>query len=256
MSTDRGLHGKTAIVTGASRGIGLAIAHDLVANGASVCLTARRPEPLEEAAAEFPEGSVITVAGRSDDPEHRRDVLETVARTFGGLDVLVNNAGINPVYGPLAELDMDAARKVFEVNVLGTLGWVQDVVAHPGLGFRRRGGAVVNLSSVTADTPSPGIGLYGISKAAVSHLTRTLAVELGPEVRVNAVSPAVVKTRFSKALYEGKEDEVAQDYPLGRLGTPEDVAGAVTYLASPDSAWVTGQVLTLDGGLLAAGGTA
>lgn len=256
MSTDRGLHGKTAIVTGASRGIGLAIAQDLVANGARVCLTARRPEPLEEAASGFPGGSVITVPGRSDDPEHWKDVLDTVARTFGGLDVLVNNAGINPVYGPLAELDLDAARKVFEVNVLGALAWVQDVLAHPGLDFRGRSGTVVNLSSVTGETPSPGIGLYGISKAAVSHLTRTLAVELGPEVRVNAVSPAVVKTRFSRALYEGKEDEVAEGYPLGRLGTPEDVAGAVTYLASPDSAWVTGQVLTLDGGLLAAGGTA
>jgi NAD(P)-dependent dehydrogenase (short-subunit alcohol dehydrogenase family) len=126
VSTDRGLNGKTAIITGASRGIGLAIAQDLVAHGARVCITARRPEPLEEAAAGFPEGSVIAVAGRSDDPEHRREVLDTVADTFGGLDILVNNAGINPVYGPLAELDLDAARKVFEVNVLGTLAWVQD----------------------------------------------------------------------------------------------------------------------------------
>ena len=115
---------------------------------------------------------------------------------------------------------------------------------------------MVNLSSVTGETPSPGIGLYGISKAAVSHLTRTLAVELGPQIRVNAVSPAVVKTKFSRALYEGKEEEVARDYPLGRLGTPEDIAAAVTYLASADSAWVTGQVLTLDGGLATAGGTA
>lgn len=256
MSTDRGLDGKTAVVTGASRGIGLAIAHDLVAHGTRVCLTARRPEPLEEAAAGFPEGSVLTVAGRSDDPAHRREVLDTVAERFGGLDVLVNNAGINPVYGPLAELDLDAARKVFEVNVLGTLAWVQDVLAHPGTGFRARRGSVVNLSSVTGDTPSPGIGLYGISKAAVSHLTRTLAVELGPEIRVNAVSPAVVKTKFSRALYEGKEDEVAADYPLGRLGTPEDIAGAVTYLASAQASWVTGQILTLDGGLIVAGGTA
>ena len=256
MSTDRGLSGKTAIITGASRGIGLAIAQDLVAHGARVCITARRPEPLEEAAAGFPKGSVIAVAGRSDDPEHRREVLDTVADTFGGLDILVNNAGINPVYGPLAELDLDAARKVFEVNVLGTLAWVQDAVHHSGLDFRGRGGTVVNLSSVTGDTPSPGIGLYGISKAAVSHLTRTLAVELGPEIRVNAVSPALVKTKFAQALYEGKEDEVTRDYPLGRLGRPEDIASAVTYLSSSDSAWVTGQVLTLDGGLLAAGGRA
>ncbi|MER2134084.1 MAG: SDR family oxidoreductase [Arthrobacter sp.] len=260
MATDRGLQeklqGKTAIVTGASRGIGLAIARDLVAHGARVCITARRSDALKEAAAQFPDGSVIAVAGASDDPVHRADVLDTVAKEFGGLDILVNNAGINPVYGPLVEMDLDAARKIFEVNVLGTLAWVQDTVAHPGLGFRERGGSVVNLSSVSGDTPSPGIGLYGISKAAVSHLTRSLAVELGPEIRVNAVSPAVVKTRFSRALYEGKEEAVTAAYPLGRLGTPEDVASAVTYLVSPDASWVTAQVLTLDGGLLAAGGTA
>ncbi|WP_436433801.1 SDR family oxidoreductase [Kocuria marina] len=253
---DRGLNGKIAVVTGASRGIGLAIAHDLVAHGATVCLTARHEDALQEAAAELPEGSVITVAGRSDDPDHRKQVLDTVAEHFGGLDILVNNAGINPVYGPLSELDLDAARKVFEVNVFGTLAWVQDVLAHPGLDFTARHGTVVNLSSVSADTPSPGIGLYGISKAAVSHLTRTLAVELGPEIRVNAVSPAVVKTKFSRALYEGREEEVAADYPLQRLGTPEDIAGAVTYLVSAQASWVTGQVLTLDGGLLTAGGNA
>lgn len=256
MSIEAELEGKTAIVTGASRGIGLAIARDLVAHGARVCITARSAGPLQEAADSFPAGSVIAVAGKSDDPEHRAEVLDTVAQAFGGLDILVNNAGINPVYGPLVDLDLAAARKVFEVNVLGTLAWVQDTVRHPELKFRSRSGVVVNLSSVTADTPSPGIGLYGISKAAVSHLTRSLAVELGPEIRVNAVSPAVVKTQFSKALYEGKEDEVARGYPLGRLGTPEDIASAVTYLASSSSAWVTGQILTLDGGLMVAGGTA
>lgn len=256
MSIDRGLSGKTAIVTGASRGIGLAIARDLVSHGARVCITARHAEALEDAAASFPGTQVIAVAGKSDDPVHRLEALDAVAETFGGLDILVNNAGINPVYGPLVDLDLDAARKVFEVNVFGALAWVQDVVNHPGLSFRDRGGTVVNLSSVTGDKPSPGIGLYGISKAAISHLTRTLAVELAPQIRVNAVSPAVVKTNFSRALYEGKEDEVTRDYPLGRLGTPADVAAAVTYLVSADSAWVTGQILTLDGGLTVAGGTA
>ena len=190
MAIDRGLQGKlqgkTAIVTGASRGIGLAIARDLVSHGVRVCITARKADALKEAADSFPDGTVVAVAGASDDPDHRRDVLDTVAREFGGLDILVNNAGINPVFGPLVEMDLEAARKIFEVNVLGTLAWVQDTVAHTGLGFRERGGTVVNLSSVSGDTPSPGIGLYGISKAAVSHLTRSLAVELGPEIRVNA----------------------------------------------------------------------
>lgn len=257
MTTDSGLQDSVAIVTGASRGIGLAIAQDLAAHGAKVCITARRQDTLDEAAARFPTGSVLAVAGKADDPTHQAQVFEAVTDHFGRLDILVNNAGINPVYGPMAELDLTAARKVFDVNVFAVLEWVQRALAHESLGFRARGGRVINLSSVSAETPAPGIGLYGISKAAVSHLTRTLAVELGPSgVRVNAVSPAVVKTAFSKALYEGKEEQVAAGYPLRRLGTTEDVANAVTFLASPLSSWVTGQVITLDGGLRAGGGTA
>lgn len=256
MTHVRDLEGQAAIVTGSSRGIGLAIARELVGRGARVCLTARKPEQLQEALSGFPAKTAIAVAGRSQDSEHRAEVLHTVAREFGGLDILVNNAGINPVYGPLEDLDLDAARKVFEVNVLSTLAWVQECIKHPRLNLKARNGRIVNLSSVTGETPSPNIGLYGISKAAVSHMTRTLAVELGPEVRVNAVAPAVVKTDFARALYEGKEAEVAGEYPLGRLGTPEDIAKAVGYLVSGESEWVTGQVINLDGGLLAAGGVA
>ena len=249
------LAGRTAVVTGASRGIGLAIAQRLVAEGARVVITARKNEALQEVAGSFPAGSVLALAGRADDPGHRQEVLDTAAREFGRLDILVNNAGINPSYGPLMELELDAARKITEVNVLGTLAWIQDAYRHPDLGFAGAG-SVVNVSSVTGQTPSAGIGFYGVSKAAVGHLTRTLAVEMGPGVRVNAVAPAVVKTHFAKALYEGREDEVAGAYPLGRLGTPEDIAAAVAFLASDDAAWITGQILTLDGGLLSAGGTA
>lgn len=249
------LAGRTAVITGASRGIGLAIAERFVAEGARVVITARKAEALQDAAAGFPAGTAVAVAGKADDPGHRREVLDTAAREFGRLDILVNNAGINPAYGPLMELDLDAARKIAEVNVLGTLAWVQDAFRHTGLGFAN-GGSVVNLSSVTGQTPSGGIGFYGVSKAAIGHLTRTLAVELGPGVRVNAVAPAVVRTQFAKALYEGKEAEVAGAYPLGRIGTPQDVAAAVAFLASEDAAWITGQVLNLDGGLLSAGGSA
>lgn len=253
MTAQGKLAGRVAIVTGASRGIGLAIAERLAADGARVCITARKPEPLAEAAASFPEGSVLTVAGRADDPEHRAEVFSRIQAEWGRLDILVNNAGINPAYGPLSELDLDAARKIMEVNVLGTLAWTQEALAH---GLDKEGGCVVNITSVTGDVPSAGIGMYGVSKAAVSHLTRTLAAELGPRVRVNAVSPAVVKTRFSRALYEGKEEETTAQYPMKRLGAPEDVAGAVAYLVSDDAAWVTGQILTVDGGLLVAGGSA
>lgn len=115
---------------------------------------------------------------------------------------------------------------------------------------------MVNISSVTAQTPAPGINFYGISKAAVEQLTRSLAVELAPNIRVNGIAPAVVKTQFAGALYEGREDEVAAQYPLVRLGTPEDVAATVAFLVSKDADWITGQILNVDGGLLVAGGTA
>ncbi|MCT9819744.1 SDR family oxidoreductase [Microbacterium sp. W1N] len=246
--------GRVALVTGASRGIGLAIAERLIAGGASVCLTARRAAPLAEAIAQLPEGRAIGLAGGADDPAHRSEVFAAIERTYGRIDVLVNNAGINPVFGPLADLDLEAARKILEVNVVGTLAWTQAALA-AGLGDHDHA-AVVDVSSVTGDVPSPGIAWYGVSKAAVSHLTRSLAVELAPRVRVNAVAPAVVKTRFARALYEEREDEVSATYPMGRLGQPADVAEAVAFLASPAASWITGQVLTLDGGLLQAGGTA
>ncbi|WP_225217355.1 SDR family oxidoreductase [Arthrobacter pullicola] len=252
----RRLEGKTALVTGASRGIGLAVAHRFVAEGAKVLLTARAQGPLDEAAAGFPPGTVLAVAGNSTDAVHQREALDAVASEFGRLDVLVNNAGTNPVYGPLLDLDLEAARKIMDVNVLGALAWTQAACRHPKAGFTSGGGSVINMSSVSAQTPAKGIAFYGISKAALEQLTRSLAVELAPEIRVNALAPAVVKTRFSRALYEGREEQVAGSYPLGRLGSPGDVAAAAAFLASNDAAWVTGQVLTLDGGLLLAGGSA
>lgn len=248
--------GQVALITGASRGIGLGIAQRLSAEGATVVLTARKPEALAEAVAQFPEGTALGIAGKSDDPAHRAEVYDTIAEKFGRLDVLVTNVGINPVYGPLIDLDLDAARKILDVNVLGTLAWVQGAYHHESLNFRENRGRVVSISSVAEQVPSPGISFYGISKAAVSHLTKSLAVELGPDIRVNAVAPAVVKTNFATTLYEGREEEVASTYPAKRLGTPEDIAGAVAYLASSDADWITAQVLTADGGVVTAGGSA
>ncbi|MEU4475877.1 SDR family oxidoreductase [Micromonospora sp. NPDC023888] len=241
------LAGRVAIVTGASRGIGLAIAHRLVAEGARVGVTARHPEALAEAVAALggPEYA-LAVPGRADDPEHRAATVRQVGATFGPVDLLVNNTGINPVHGPLLGLDPAAARKILDVNLVATLGWVQEVCA---AGMTERGGCVVNVSSIAGLAPSPGIAFYGVSKAALNHLTASLAVELGPAVRVNAVAPGVVKTRFATALYQGREDEVAARYPLGRLGLPPDVAGAVAFLASDDAAWITGQTVVCDGGV-------
>ncbi|MEH0974233.1 SDR family oxidoreductase [Micromonospora sp. CPCC 205546] len=246
----RRLAGRVALVTGASRGIGLAVARRLVAEGASVGLTARHPQALAEAVATLGgPARAVAVAGRADDAEHRRAAVDAVTEAFGPVDVLVNNVGINPAYGSLVDLDLAAARKILDVNLVGTLGWVQQVAA----GMGERGGCVVNVSSIAGRTASPGIAFYGVSKAAVDHLTACLAVELAPKVRVNAVAPAVVRTRFAAALHEGREEEVARAYPLGRLGLPHDVAGAVAFLASDDAAWITGQTLVLDGGVTLAG---
>lgn len=244
--------GKTAIVTGASRGIGLAIAQRLVADGAKVVITARKQEALDAAVAELGGPEVaVAVAGSGDDEAHQDQVIATAIETFGSADFFVNNTGINPVYGPLMELDPAAARKIFEVNVLSTLSWTKKVYA---AWQKEHGGAIVNVGSVAGLRPAPGIAFYGVSKAAVIHLTEELAVELGPDIRVNAVAPAVVKTRFATALYEGREEEVSAAYPLKRLGVPDDIGSVVAFLLSDDAAWMTGQTLTVDGGVLLTGG--
>lgn len=246
----QGLAGKVALVTGASRGIGLGIAQRLVDEGAKVCITARKPEALEEAVQALG-ANAIAVAGKADDPEHREDAVRRTVETFGSLDLLVNNAGINPVAGPLIDFDLGAARKTVEVNALGALAWTQTAYR---AWMQEHGGSVVNISSVSGVKPAPMIGMYGASKAMLISLTETLAVELGPTVRVNAVAPAIVKTAFAEALYEGNEAAVAAKYPLRRLGVPEDVAGAVAFLLSDDAAWLTGQTVVLDGGITLAGG--
>lgn len=252
---DQPLDRQVALITGASRGIGLAIATRLAAEGAKVVITARGQDVLDTAVAGL--GKAATgIAGKADDPDHRMRVMDAIAEQHGRLDILVNNAGINPAYGPLTGLGLEVARKILEVNVLGTLAWTQAVTTDDRLDFRDRRGRVVNVSSVTGTTPSQGLGLYGVSKAAVDHLTRTCAVELGPEIRVNAVAPAVIKTDFAKALYEGREDQAAAEYPLGRLGEAEDVADVVAFLVNEDSRWMTGQVIDVDGGLLVKGGSA
>ena len=239
--------GRTAIVTGASRGIGLGIAQRLVADGARVVITARKPEPLEEAVAALggPEHA-LGIAGRVDDVDHQAEVLAKAIETFGSADLLVNNAGINPVAGGLLQLDLEAARKTVEVNCLAGISLVQQ--AHRAW-MAEHGGAIVNVSSVAGLGPTPLIAMYGASKAMLNYITQELAVELGPNVRINAVLPAVVKTQFATLLYEGREQEVAAPYPLKRLGVPEDIAGVVSFLLSADAGWMTGQLVTVDGGV-------
>jgi len=243
---------RVAIVTGASRGIGLGIAAELVRQGSRVCITARRPEALADAVAELGGPDVaIAVAGKADDADHQAEAVTRTVEAFGRLDMLVNNTGINPVYGPIADGDLTAFAKILAVNVLAPLGWTR-LARDAWMG--EHGGSIVNISSVAGLRASPGIGMYGISKAALIRLTTELAVELAPRIRVNAVAPAVVKTKFATALYEGREEQVSATYPLKRLGVPEDIAGAVAFLLSDQASWITGQTLVLDGGVTLTGG--
>ncbi|GAA2886442.1 3-oxoacyl-ACP reductase [Actinoplanes cyaneus] len=241
---------QVAIVTGASRGIGFAIAQRFVAQGTKVAITGRDADALAAAVKELGgPGVALGVAGKGDDAGHRAAVIDQVNDAFGPVTTLINNIGINPAYGPLAQLDLNAARKMAEVNLIGTLGWVQEALR----GGLAGGGSVVNISSVSGVRPAPGIAFYGTTKAALIHLTEELAVELAPKIRVNAVAPAVVKTRFAAALFEGREEQVTATYPLKRLGAPEDVAGAVAFLCSPDASWITGQTIVIDGGVTLSG---
>ena len=246
----RRFEGRTAIVTGASRGIGLAVAERLVAEGARVVVTARKKEALDEAVAGLGAPHALGVAGKADDLEHQADTVRQAIETFGSVDLLVNNTGINPAYGPMVELDLGAARKTVEVNCIAALSWVQQV--HRAW-MKEHGGAVVNVSSVSGVRPAPGIGFYGASKAMLVSITELLALELAPDIRVNAVAPAVVKTKFATVLYEGREEQVAAAYPLKRLGEPDDIAGAVAFLLSDDASWITGQLLVVDGGVTLGG---
>ena len=243
---------RAAIVTGASRGIGLAIAQALVNRGDKVCITGRNAEPLAGAVAKLGEGQAIYVAGKAHDNAHQDEVVARTMEAFGRIDYLVNNVGTNPVYGPVLELDVAVVRKILDINVVAAFEWTQRAYQ---AWMKEHGGAVVNVASVAALRPAPGLGIYGMSKAAMKYLTEQLAVELGPTIRVNAVAPAVVKTVFAKALYEGREEEVTSHYPAGRLGVPEDVGSAVAYLLSDDASWITGQTWVLDGGATLTGGT-
>ncbi|MEU0811332.1 SDR family oxidoreductase [Streptomyces sp. NPDC005970] len=238
--------GRAALVTGASRGIGYAIAEALVARGDRVCITGRNEDALKEAVERLGADRVIGVAGKAHDEAHQAVAVERAMEAFGRLDFLVNNAGTNPVFGPIADLDLGVLRKVFETNVVSALGLAQRVWK---AWQKDNGGAIVNIASVAGLSTSPFIAAYGVSKAAMINLTAQLAHEFAPGVRVNAIAPAVVKTKFAAALYERREEEAAAAYPLGRLGVPEDIGGVAAFLTSDQAAWMTGQTLVVDGGI-------
>jgi NAD(P)-dependent dehydrogenase (short-subunit alcohol dehydrogenase family) len=244
-----GLQGRTALITGASRGIGRASAMALAAEGANVVLSSRKQESLEEVAAEIravhPQVGVLAKAAHVGDAEQAAACIDAAVAEFGGIDVLVNNAGTNPYYGPMVDIDAGRAAKTVEVNQFSIVQWTS-------LAWKRtmaeRGGAIVNMASVGGLVTEGGIGYYNATKAAVIHLTRQFAVELAPKVRVNAIAPGLVKTQLARALWEPNEERLNKALPLGRLGEPEDIANAVVFLAGDTASWMTGQTIVVDGG--------
>ena len=243
------LDGKVALVTGASKGIGLAIAKLLAENGARVMLSSRKQDALEAAAAGI-DGETAVFAAHAGRPEEAAACIAATVERWGAVDILVNNAATNPYMGRAIDIDLPRYDKTFEVNLRGALAWTQEAWR---TSMQDRGGSVINIASIGGMTFGGEIGIYDVTKAALIHLTRHLATELGPSVRVNAIAPGLVKTDFARALWEPYGERVASAWPLKRLGDVDDIANAAFFLASDLSSWVTGHVLVVDGGALLGG---
>ncbi|MCU1463920.1 MAG: short-chain dehydrogenase/reductase [Acidimicrobiales bacterium] len=240
------LDGKVALVTGASKGIGLAIARAYAEAGAKVMLSSRKQTELEKAAADI-DGETAVFAANAGDPDAAEACVDATLGRFGALDILVNNAATNPYMGPAIDCELPAYDKTFQVNMRGPFVWTQLAWRKA---MRERGGVVLNIVSIGGLSFGGGIGVYDTTKAALIHQTKHFAVELAPGVRVNAIAPGLVKTDFARALWEPNEDGIARHLPLERLGEPPDIANAALFLVSDAASWVTGEVMVVDGGAL------
>jgi NAD(P)-dependent dehydrogenase (short-subunit alcohol dehydrogenase family) len=243
---DLRLDGKTALVTGASKGIGFAIAKAMAESGAKVMLSSRKQAGLEKAAAEI-DGEVDVFAANAGEPDQAEACITATIDRFSALDILVNNAATNPYFGKAIDIDLSRYDKTFQVNLRGVFVWTQLAWQK---WMQEHGGNVINIASIGGMHYGSFIGIYDTTKAAVIYLTKHLAAELAPAVRVNAIAPGLVKTDFARALYESGEEAVANMMPLKRLGIPTDIAPAAVFLASDAASWVTGEVLVVDGGML------
>lgn len=245
------LDDKVCVVTGASRGIGYEIASVFARSGARVIAVARKEEALkastEKINSEIGKGSVHAISGNVSDPRCLEEVVDYCSQMFGYPQVLVNNAAANPYFGPLGGIDDSLIDKIIDINLKSVHKWISrfwdrfwsqsDQVA-----------SCINIASIGGLTVETGLGFYNISKAALIHMSRQFAFELGPRVRVNSISPGLVKTDFARALWSGNQDKIEQMLPARRIGTPSDVAGVALYLASELSSWMTGSNLVIDGG--------
>jgi NAD(P)-dependent dehydrogenase (short-subunit alcohol dehydrogenase family) len=252
---DADLTGKVALITGGSRGIGRAIAVGFARAGAQIVVASRKQAAVDAVADEIRQqgGAALAVAAHVGDEQAIKSLVEQAVASFGRIDILVNNAATNPHFGPLLEATPAQWDKIMQVNLRGVFLLCQQVVP---IMRRQGGGSIINMASIEGLRPSKGLGVYSVSKAGLILLTQALAQELGPDgIRVNALAPGLIRTDFSAALWQTPDvaEAVIARTPLRRLGGPEDVVGAALFLASSASSYVSGAVITVDGGLMAGG---
>ena len=249
------LSGRVAIVTGASRGLGTAMADGLAEHGATVVLASRKQEDLDREAARINQrypGRADAIAAHAGRPDDLKRLVDSVLERHGRIDILINNAGTNPYFGPMMDAELPAWDKTFEVNLRGYFILTQLVWR---AWMSEHGGAIVNIASTGGLRPSIGLGVYDVTKAGVIHMTKQLAKEMGGKVRVNCIAPGLFHTRFAEALWGNDtiRDRYLAEHPMGRIGSPEEIAGAAVFLVSDAASYVNGEVLVIDGGATAAG---
>ncbi|MGA1653872.1 MAG: SDR family oxidoreductase [Ilumatobacteraceae bacterium] len=244
------LRGKTAIVTGASRGIGKSIAKSFVDAGAQVMLTSRKLDALQAAAKEM-DGETDVFAANAGEIDQAQACVDATMKRFGKIDILVNNAATNPYYGQTLGVDSARFDKTFQVNLKGPLFWSQAVW---NASMQNNPGVILNIASVGGLRAEHGLGVYNLTKAAVIHLTSQLACELG-KTRVVGIAPGLVKTLFASVLIENVGDKLASALPTKRLGEPQDIANLALFLCSDLASWITGETYVIDGGAGVRSGT-
>ena len=248
---DFSLRGKVAIITGASRGIGEAIAHTYAQAGAKVVLASRKADGLNAVADAIKAagGDATPITAHMGELAAVKALVEQTIATYCGLDIIVNNAATNPHFGPLLTSEDSMWDKTLDVNLRGYFRLIRESVPHMA---ERGGGKVINIASIAGMVPSPGMALYGITKAGVIMMTKALAIELAPQnIQVNAIAPGFIKTRFSQAIWgnDALSDQLIAQTPAGRIATVDEVTGIALYLAAPASSFTTGQAIVVDGGL-------
>lgn len=246
------LSGKVALITGASKGIGEDIAHCLAAYGAKVVVSSRKLADVQSVADAIiaKGGEAMALEAHAANEDHLKNLVADTIKSYGGIDILINNAATNPTYGPTLETPVSAFDKIMDVNVKAP--FILANLVHASM-KARGGGSIINISSIAGHSPDPGLGIYSVSKAALNMLTKVNAKEWGQDnIRVNAICPGLIKTKFSQALWQDEKTlkHFTGRLPIARMGTVEEISPLALYLASDASAYCTGQLMSVDGGTI------